>query len=173
MAHILIDGYNLIAKMEGISGNLEAQRERFIRTLSQYRGQKNHTITVVFDGEKGGCITETHECHMGINISFSRLGEKADDIIKKMVKGHEEEYTVITSDKEVASFAESCGHTAIPSEEFIPKLRYENRTEPVTGPVIWKDEEETGYSTFTTRKKGNPRKLSKTARRRKQRLDRL
>lgn len=169
MVHILIDGYNLIAKMEGISGNLEAQRERFIRTLSQYKAHKNHEITVIFDGEKGGCITENHERLMGINISFSRLGEKADDIIKKMVKEHEEDYTVITSDKEVASFAEGCGHTAIPSEEFIPKLRYENRTEP----VILKDEEETGYSTFTTRKKGNPRKLSKTARRRKQRLDRL
>lgn len=169
MVHILIDGYNLIAKMEGISGNLEAQRERFIRTLSKYRAQKPHAITIVFDGEKGGWITESHERLMGINITFSKLGEKADDIIKKMVKEHEEDYTVITSDKEVASFAESCGHTAIPSEEFIPKLRYENKTEP----TIWKDEEETEYSTFTTRKKGNPRKLSKTARRRKQRLDKL
>ena len=168
MAHILIDGYNLIAKMEGISGNLEPQRERFIRRLSEYRAQKGHSITVVFDGEKGGWITESHERTLGINITFSRLGEKADDIIKRMVKEHDEEYTVITSDKEVASFAESSGHTSIPSEEFIPKLRLDSRI----GPEIDKDEDPE-QRTVTTRKKGNPRKLSKAARRRKQRLDRL
>lgn len=168
MAHILIDGYNLIAKMEGIGGNLEAQRERFIRTLSQYRSQKYHTVTVVFDGEKGGWMTESHERTMGINVVFSRLGEKADDVIKRMAKEHEEEYTVVTSDREIASFAEGLGHTAIPSEEFIPKLRFDIRREAGT----YKGED-AGYGTVTTKKKGNPRKLSKAARRRKQRLDRL
>lgn len=169
MAHILIDGYNLMAKMGGIGGSLEAQRERFIRTLSQYRTRRYHTITVVFDGERGGQMTEGHERTMGINIVFSRLGEKADDVIKRMVKRHEEEYTVITSDREIASYAEGFGHTAIPSEEFIPKL-FEYRTQAVE----WKDEdvEDTGKG-ITTRKKGNPRKLSKAARRRKQKLDRL
>jgi len=170
MAHILIDAYNLIAKMEGISGNLEPQRERFIRKLSEYRMQKGHIVTVVFDGEKGGWATESHERTLGINIVFSRLGEKADDVIKRMVKGHEEEYTVITSDKEVASFAETWGHTAIPSEEFIPKLRY--GYDKGTG-AYKDDEEDDGNQVVTTRKKGNPNKLSKAARRRKQRLDRL
>ena len=157
-----------MAKMRGIGDDLKAQRDRFIRTLSQYRVQKYHTITVVFDGEKGGWVSESHERTMGINIAFSRLGEKADDVIKRMVKEHDAEYTVITSDKEVASFAESSGHTAIPSEEFIPKLLYENRTDP----GIYKDED-IEYKTITTRKKGNPRRLSKTARRRRQRLESL
>lgn len=169
MAHILIDAYNLIAKMEGISGNLEPQRERFIRKLSEYRLQKGHVVTVVFDGEKGGWSTESHECILGINIVFSKLGEKADDVIKRIVKGHEEEYTVITSDKEVASFAETWGHTAIPSEEFIPKLRYGRGGE--FGMETDEDAEEN--QTLTTKKHGNPRKPSKAARRRKQRLDRL
>lgn len=169
MAHILIDAYNLIAKMEGISGNLEPQRERFIRKLSEYRLQKGHSITVVFDGEKGGWATESHERTLGINIVFSRLGEKADDVIKRIVKGHEEEYTVITSDKEVASFAETCGHTAILSEEFIPKLRSARGGEG----MIDRDEESEGSQTLATQKRGNPRKPSKAARRRKQRLDRL
>ena len=169
MAHILIDAYNLIAKMEGISGNLEPQRERFIRKLSEYRAQKGHSITVVFDGEKGGWATESHERTLGINIVFSRLGEKADDVIKRIVKGHEEEYTVITSDKEVASFAETWGHTAIPSEEFIPKLQHSRGGES----GMEKDEDAEGNQTLATKKRGNPRKSSKAARRRKQRLDRL
>lgn len=168
MAHILIDGYNLIAKMNGLRGDLEAQRERVLRILSQYRAQKYHNITVVFDGEKGGWMTENHERTMGINIVFSRLGEKADNVIKQMVKGHHIEYTVITSDKEIASFAEGCGHTAVPSEEFIPKLLFYSRT----ASAVYKDDD-TECRSITTKKKGNPRKLSKAARRRKKRLERL
>ena len=169
MANILIDGYNLMAKMDGLGGNLEANRERFLLKLSQYRTQKNHNMIVVFDGEKGGWITESHERTMGINIVFSRLGEKADDIIKRMVKDHDVEYTVITSDKEVASYAESAGHTAIPSEEFIFKLYYNSNPE---ADISFRDEDP-NYRTFSVKKKGNPNKLSKAARKRKQRLDSL
>jgi predicted RNA-binding protein with PIN domain len=169
MVHVLIDGYNLMAKMDGLSGNLEAQRERFLLALSQYRAQKYHEVIVVFDGEKGGWGTESHERTMGIIIVFSRLGEKADDIIKRMVKDDDVEYTVITSDKEVASFAETFGHTAIPSEDFIPKLRIRSSV----ASVEWKDEDNDDYRPVTVKKKGNPHKLSKAARKRKQKLDRL
>ncbi|MEK6583952.1 MAG: NYN domain-containing protein [Nitrospirota bacterium] len=169
MVHVLIDGYNLMAKMDGLSGNLEAQRERFLQALSQYRAQKYHEVIVVFDGEKGGWGTESHERTMGIIIVFSRLGEKADDIIKRMVKDDDVEYTVITSDKEVASFAETYGHTAIPSEDFIPKLRI--RSNVTAGE--WQDEDNDDYRPVTVKKKGNPNKLSKAARKRKQKLERL
>ena len=169
MVHVLIDGYNLMAKMDGLRGNLEAQRERFLQALSQYRVQKYHEVIVVFDGEKGGWDTESHERTMGIVIVYSRLGEKADDVIKKMVKDDDVEYTVITSDKEVASFAETHGHTAIPSEDFIPKLRMRGGT----ASAEWKDEGDEEYRSVTVKKKGNPNKLSKAARKRKQKLDRL
>ncbi len=169
MVHVLIDGYNLMAKMDGLSGNLEARRERFLHALSQYRAQKYHEVIVVFDGEKGGWCTESHERTMGIIIVFSRLGEKADDVIKKMVKDDDVEYTVITSDKEVASFAETYGHTAIPSEDFIPKLRIRSNV----APREWKDEDDDDYRPVTVKKKGNPNKLSKAARKRKQKLERL
>ena len=43
-----------MAKMDGLRGNLEAQRERFLQALSQYRGQKYHKFIVVFDVERGG-----------------------------------------------------------------------------------------------------------------------
>ena len=169
MLHVLIDGYNLMAKMDGLRGNLEAQRERFLQALSQYRAQKYHEVIVVFDGEKGGWGTESHERTMGIIIVFSRLGEKADDVIKKMVRDDDVEYTVITSDKEVASFAETYGHTAIPSEDFIPKLRI--RGNLTSGE--WKAEDDDDYRPVTVKKKGNPHKLSKAARKRKQKLERL
>src|SRR4030066_2126983 len=156
MVHVLIDGYNLMAKMDGLRGNLEAQRERLLQALSQYRAQKYHEVIVVFDGEKGGWCTESHERTMGIIIVCSRLGEKADDVIKKMVRDDDVEYTVITSDKEVASYAETFGHTAIPSENFIPKLRIRD----TFSPAEWKDDND-DYRPVTVKKKGNPNKLSK------------
>ncbi len=158
-----------MAKMDGLRGNLEAQRERFILTLSEYRAQKYHEVIVVFDGEKGGWSTESHERAMGIVIVFSRLGEKADDVIKKMVKEDDVEYTVITSDKEIASFAETFGHTAIPSEDFIPKLHIRSGV----ASVEWKNADDDDYRPVTVKKKGNPHKLSKAARKRKQKLERL
>lgn len=158
-----------MAKMDGLSGNLEAQRERFLQALSQYRLQKYHDVIVVFDGEKGGWATESHERTMGIVIVFSRLGEKADDVIKRMVKEDDIEYTIITSDKEIASFAETFGSTSILSEDFIPKLNIRNNF----AADEWKDEDADVYRPVTPKKKGNPRKLSKAARKRKQKLDRL
>lgn len=158
-----------MAKMDGLRGNLEAQRERFLQALSHYRTQKYHEVIVVFDGEKGGWGTESHERTMGIIIVFSRLGEKADDVIKRMVRDDDVEYTVITSDKDVASYAETFGHTAIPSENFIPKLR----TGGTLSPGEWKDGDDDDYRPVTAKKKGNPNKLSKAARKRKQKLDRL
>lgn len=169
MVHILIDGYNLMAKMDGLTGNFEARRGSFLSTLSQYRTQKFHEVIVVFDGEKGGWAEESHERTMGIIIIYSRLGEKADDVIKRMVKEDDLDYTVITSDKEIASFSETHGHTAIPSEDFIPKLQGRGSASPAE----WKDEDNEDYRPVTVKKKGNPRKLSKAARRRKLKLDRL
>ena len=166
MLHILIDGYNLIAKMEGMKGTLEDLRKRLISLLRDYKYRKHHHITVVFDGEKGGFQEEGYECVGGITIIFSRLGEKADDVIKRMTSSHNVEYTVITSDKEIASFAESMGHIAIPSESFIPKLLNFHHSDIDEG-------EDTVYYRLHTRKRGNPRKLSRAERRRRSRLSKL
>lgn len=168
MLHILIDGYNLIAKLTGMGRSLEVLREELIRVLGNYLRRKPFSITVVFDGEKGGFPVESYERVMGIDIVFSKLGEKADEVIKRMARKHEMEYTVITSDKEIASFVESLGHTAIPSEEFIPKLL--NRG---YGKDHIEDEGPGIYKRFSTRKKGNPHKLSKAEKRRRQRLQKL
>jgi hypothetical protein len=55
---IIIDGYNLIRKFPPLS-RVEAQnfsrgREVLLEWLTEYRRQKPHPITVVFDGVRGG-----------------------------------------------------------------------------------------------------------------------
>ena len=43
----------------------------------------------------------------GVAIIYSRLGEKADEVIKRLVAAGSEEILVVTSDREIATFAGS------------------------------------------------------------------
>ena len=122
LMYIIIDGYNLIRqsvslrRQEGKS--LEAGRLALLQTLSDYRRKKGHRITVVFDGWKGGAEYEERDIHEGVEIIYSCYGEKADDVIKKIVERSAVETLVVSSDREIASYAERCGKTALPSPDF-------------------------------------------------------
>lgn len=170
MARILIDGYNLMAKVDGRAGSLEARREGLLHLLSQFRTGRGHAITVVFDGERGDWPTESAMRFQGMDVVFSRMGEKADDVIKRMVEETREEWLVISSDREVASYAETCGHTAIRSEDFMGRLRNARASLNAEKPDHAEKTEEDEDTVTASKKKGNPRKLSKGARRRAQKL---
>ena len=53
--------------------------------LAEYRKIKRHEITVVFDGWKSGSGDESHSVTGGIKVIYSKLGEKADAVIKRIV----------------------------------------------------------------------------------------
>ncbi|MBI5197053.1 MAG: NYN domain-containing protein [Nitrospirae bacterium] len=167
MAQIVIDGYNLLAKMGGMAGSLESRREWMVRLLDRFRIGRGHAITVVFDGERGDWPAESYSRMLGVDIVFSRTGEKADHVIKRMAEDFSGELVVISSDREVASYAETCGHIAIRSEDFMKRLR------PRVSDVEPMDDEDSRPGWTSTQKKGNPKKLSKEARRRAQKLHSL
>jgi len=58
----------------------------------------------------------------GINIIYSCRGEKADEVIKRLMseKGH---CIVVSSDKEVARFVDAKGGAAITSGVFIKRWK--------------------------------------------------
>ncbi|MEK7822702.1 MAG: NYN domain-containing protein, partial [Nitrospirota bacterium] len=102
MAYILIDGYNLI----GIAHkDLEKARNDIIEKLCRYSELKGHNITLVFDGWKGGQGMETKMRIDNVNIIYSRLGEKADFVIKKILSEDIKPWIVISSDREISDFA--------------------------------------------------------------------
>jgi predicted RNA-binding protein with PIN domain len=90
--------------------------------LSDYQKVKPCGITVVFDGWQGGWSTEKREKKKGIELVFSKLGEKADEVIKRLVKGRGSGAIVITSDRDIARFAERLRVSVISSEQFQEKL---------------------------------------------------
>jgi len=166
--HLIIDGYNLLHVNRSLSHlnplQLQWERDGLIDQLSTYQKRKPCEITVVFDGWQGGWNTEKRERKKGIEFIFSKLGEKADEVIKRLVKGEGSGVIVITSDREVTKFAERVGIPVIPSEQFQEKLE-------VTGSRIeesFEEEEETGI-----KKKGPSRRLSKKEKRARAALKKL
>ena len=120
--HIIVDGYNLIRQSDALRRyerlSLEEGRKALIRSISLYKRQRGHKVTVVFDGWQGGPLEEERDKLSGIDIIYSRKGEKADEVIKRMVQERAEEIVVVTSDRDIADFVSRRGGTAISSQEF-------------------------------------------------------
>jgi predicted RNA-binding protein with PIN domain len=168
--YLIIDGYNLLhAGRSIVSHNpieLQHKRDRLIDQLSSYRLLKGCEITIVFDGWQGGWGTEKREKKKGIELIFSRLGEKADEVIKRLVKEKGSGATVVTSDRDVSRYAERMTVAVIRSDQFKEKIEGAV-TKP--GKEIVPDEEE-GKG---MKKKGPSRRLSKKERRRRAALKKL
>ena len=124
--HLIIDGYNLLHTSRSIiqlnSMELQRERDRLIHQLSAYRRIKPFEITVVFDGWQGGWITEKKKRKEGIELIFSRLGEKADEVIKRLVREKGTGAIVITSDRDVSRYAERLSVPVISSDQFKEKM---------------------------------------------------
>jgi predicted RNA-binding protein with PIN domain len=119
VSSIIVDGYNLI----GIShDDLAKQREDLVRLLSAYKRLKGHDIVLVFDGWKSGGFKEEISRTGGITVIYSKLGEKADSVIKRIVGGENKEWIVVSSDREVTSYAWSHGSVPVASERFYSHL---------------------------------------------------
>ena len=123
---IAIDGYNFIKqtaefrRLEQIE--LQKAREGLIDRLVQYKRMKGYPITVVFDGAQEGRLAGHREHSKGIQIVFSRPGQKADDVLKRMATEARGGIIIVTSDREVASFAEKKGAVVISVADFGVKI---------------------------------------------------
>ena len=166
--HLIIDGYNLLHAGHPLrpteQGDLQQEREQLIDQLASYRRTRPCEITVVFDGWKEGWITEKRERKKGIELIFSKLGEKADEVIKRLVREKGSGAYVVTSDREVARDAERMSVTVIPSEQFRERMTLSSFR---GGKDVDQDEE------GRQKKKGPSRKLSKKERRRRAVLKKL
>lgn len=98
---------------------MEKAREEFVTFLVRYREMKNHDITVVFDGHKSGSSGENASVRGGVRVIYSRLGERADDVIKRMISKERKEWIVVTSDRDIANHAWAVNSIPVPSEKFL------------------------------------------------------
>jgi len=137
---------------------LGAEREKLIRLLSEYRKMKGHEITVVFDGWKSGGAREETLKTGGVAVIYSRLGENADFVIKRIISRDKKEWIVVTSDQDIAGFAWANGCIAVPSGRFSTVLGKTGSSIGGEYEPLYEDEED---SSIVRGGKGNPRTLSK------------
>lgn len=168
--HIIIDGYNLIRQSDALRKHerlsLEAGRNALIRSVSYYKARRGHKVTVVFDGWQGGPIEEERDKLLGTDIIYSRKGEKADEVIKRMVQKRAEEIVVVTSDRDIADFVDRRGGTAISSHEFaelLEKVKTVAIDDTCRGEEKFVQEDDDATERRTKRK-GSSRRLSRRKR---------
>lgn len=170
--HLIVDGYNLLAGAGSFSGHLDSARETLVHDLAAYRHRKNYFITVVFDGWQQGRPSEQREHRAGVQVIYSRRGERADQVIQRLAREYGAECAVVTSDHEIVNTAKAHGAFTMGAQEFAGKLRMSSGA---LGTVPHK-ELDSGDDTRPRRgpeKKGNPRKLPKAQRQRDRRLRRF
>ncbi|MCX5844803.1 MAG: NYN domain-containing protein [Deltaproteobacteria bacterium] len=165
--HIIIDGYNLIRQSDALRRHerfsLEEGRKALIRSISLYKKQRGHKVTIVFDGWESGPADEERDRQEGIDIIYSRKGEKADDVIKRMVQKRAEETVVVSSDRDIVDFVSRRGGTAISSQEFeelISKVKT-GMPDPHPHTEGRYDKEEDDETRAGIKKKGPSRRLTR------------
>ena len=168
--HLIIDGYNLLGDQS--SAKSAMAREALLRDLAGYRQRKAHAITVVFDGWQQGQSIEQREHRAGVQVIYSRRGEKADQVIQRLAREYGSDCAIVSSDHEIMATARAHGAFVMLSPEFSLKLHAMSGS---TGAQMHK-ELDTGDDLRPRRgpdKKGNPRKLPKAQRQRSRQLKRF
>ena len=113
MSRIFIDGYNFLwasgeHRPEAISSFQEA-REHMVARLAAHPRLAKHQVTVVFDAHKTDSTSIASETVKGIEVVYSRGGQSADDVLKEYARELRDAAVVISSDREVARYAEQKG----------------------------------------------------------------
>jgi len=170
--HLIVDGYNLIRQSPQLQEldleDLQLGREALLEQLTAYKKLKGYPITVVFDGTHALPGAQRRDRIRGVEIRFSRMGELADTVIKRMAAREREKALVVSSDGDVKRYARQQGAATIEAADFADKL-----LQAAYMDLKGAEEDESRGWKPTTRKKGPRRRLSKRQRRNNQRLSKL
>ncbi len=124
--HYIIDGYNVIHRIEALRiqlvQSLEKGRTALISRISPFQARHRPEITVVFDGEQSPGASRHEPGQM--KIRFSKAPGKADDLIKRLVDEcpNKTDLTVVSSDMAVLHYAKASGCRLLSSEQFYQLL---------------------------------------------------
>lgn len=171
--HIVIDGYNLIRQSRKLNRldllNLQMGREALVDFLAAYKKVKAHPIKVVFDGQSAPAGSPHRERIKGIELIYSRSGELADTVIKRLADRHREKLLVVTSDNDIVQYVQSRGAATIGSAEFEDRLIM---AEYMSSKGSTEADDHEPWRP-TTKKKGPARRLTKRQRKMRKKISKL
>src|SRR5438034_1202588 len=109
------------------------------------------------------------EWREGLEVVFSRQGETADAVVKRLAEKYGSDCAVVSSDREITDFARVQGCTVITSGDFETRLQVSGAR-----PFARKQEaDEEEPVRRDPKKKGNPKKLPKALRQKARQLKRF
>jgi predicted RNA-binding protein with PIN domain len=119
--HIMVDGYNVTKTGYG-DLSLEQQRGRLISAMGGIAAQTGAEVTVVFDGAEK--LVAAPATPRGVRVLFSRKGETADDLIRRLVRAEPagRPVVVISTDREVAEGVRRHGAYPLTSDTLLRRL---------------------------------------------------
>lgn len=166
--HVIVDGYNVLGLRGQVGPDSEQARDQLVHDLMLYRQRKGHAVTVVFDGWRQGLASEHHEHRAGIEVIYSRRGEQADQVIRRLIEEYGSSCAVVTSDQEIQRSARTYQAAVLTASEFERRLR--ERPSTKQSAFLGKDSERDEPVKRNPEKKGNARKLPKALRRKNRQL---
>jgi predicted RNA-binding protein with PIN domain len=119
--HLVVDGYNVTKRGFG-DMSLEQQRSRLVNGLGGIAAQSAAEITVVFDGAEK--LVALPSPPRGVRVLFSRKGETADELIRRLVRAEPagRPVVVVSSDREVADGVRRHGAYPLSSDTLLRRL---------------------------------------------------
>ncbi len=168
---IAIDGYNVIGAVAGDLELLDLEEERaaLLELLAVYRAGRRHQVTVVFDGWRRASGEPRRLRQQGVEIIYSPLGKRADEILLRLGEKYRSGLTVVTDDRELRRRLAGCQVACLDSREFYDQVMQA----VLAGEKGVDEEDELVERRFSTRKKGNPKKPPRKERQKKKRLKAL
>jgi predicted RNA-binding protein with PIN domain len=168
----LVDGYNVVRRDPDLRAreaeSLEAGRRALLHLLARARRAPQDEFTVVFDGARpagGGAPAVAQR----IRVVFSRPPATADDELMRLARQLRNGAVVVSSDRKVQDAARRAGSAVLTAEQFLEALEA-----PATAPRPDPPDRKDDFDDEPTReKRGNPRRLSKKAKRAQRALGRL
>jgi predicted RNA-binding protein with PIN domain len=121
-AHLVVDGYN-VTKTGFPELPLEGQRTRLVTGLSALAARSGAEVTCCFDGATlQGRVPAMNA--RGVRVLFSRAGETADELIRRLVRAEPpgRAVTVVSSDREVADGIRRSGARPVSATALVRRL---------------------------------------------------
>ena len=120
----IIDGDNVIGSSPDISLEDDKARPKLIYITRKFQENKKNNVTIVFDGKPENGV-QREDISEKFCVRYPPAGSSADEEIKRILNGfsHFKDVIVVTSDRELRTFAKKKGAKIINAIEFYFQLR--------------------------------------------------
>ena len=114
---IIIDAYNFIKHIVGASFVSDREVRSWVDTFKEYARLRNNSVILFFDAGPG--LYQIVEYYGKVTVIYSGQMQSADDAIKKWLREEQvQDVLLVTSDRDICSFADSINVASVGSDDF-------------------------------------------------------